>query len=203
MALPLLPSAEIPSTQFTRLQKQAINDPLQQLFDYVESTWILSTVWPPSSWSAFRCPIRTNNDVEGWHYRLNRRARSRHLSLYILIALLHNESQLCSVHLKLVSDGKLTRSQKKNTQNCIVDSTHCGPSLNAGLPVSLVTNCWNHVLTSMHVRNKLVSVVTTHTYIYICVPTYIHVHINEFSYCLYVVIWLWVSQKTSLVLGTP
>ena len=138
MALPLVPSSEIPA-QFTRMRQQASNEPLKQLFDYVEATWILSTVWPPSSWSAFRRPIRTNNDVEGWHYRLNRRARSRHLSLYILIALLHNESQLCSVHLKLVSDRKLTRSQKKNILNCIVDLTHCGPSLNQGR--SPQTNC--------------------------------------------------------------
>jgi len=71
------------------------------------------TVWYPSTWSAFRRPVRTNNDVEGWHYRLKRRARYSHLPLYVLICLLHDEAQVCELHLKLVSDRKLTKTQKK------------------------------------------------------------------------------------------
>jgi len=75
--------------------------------------WVSSTVWSRSTWSAFRRPVRTNNDVEGWHYRLKRQARSSHLPLYVLICLLHVEAQVCELHLKLVSDRKLTKAQKK------------------------------------------------------------------------------------------
>jgi len=78
MALPLLPAAEIPR-QFYRLRQQAVSEPMRALCDYVDKTWLSDVLWPHLSWSAFRRPIRTNNDVEGWHYRLNRRVRSRHL----------------------------------------------------------------------------------------------------------------------------
>ena len=116
MALPLLPASEIPR-QFARLRQQPVNEAVRALFDYVEATWIKSSVWPPSSWSAFRRPIRTNNDVEGWHYRLNRRARSTHLPFYVLIRLLWDEMQICKMQLKLVSDRKLTRSQSTRHKN--------------------------------------------------------------------------------------
>ena len=39
-----------------------------QHLDYVQRTWLDSTVWPPSAWSAFKQPARTNNDVEGWQF---------------------------------------------------------------------------------------------------------------------------------------
>jgi len=47
------------------------------------------------------------------HYRLKRGARYSHLPLYVLIRLLHDEAQVCELHLKLVSDRKLTKTQKK------------------------------------------------------------------------------------------
>jgi len=40
---------------------------------HMERQWISSTTWPPTTWSVFRQPVRTNNDVEGWHCRLNDR----------------------------------------------------------------------------------------------------------------------------------
>jgi hypothetical protein len=42
------------------------------LTKYIEKTWITSSVWPVHSWSVFMRPTRTNNDVEGWHHRLNK-----------------------------------------------------------------------------------------------------------------------------------
>jgi len=43
-----------------------------------------------------------------------RGARSSHLPLYVVIRLLQdNEAQVCELHLKLVSDRKLTKTQKK------------------------------------------------------------------------------------------
>ena len=29
--------------------------------------------YPPSNWSQFRCVLRTNNDLEGWHRGFNRK----------------------------------------------------------------------------------------------------------------------------------
>ena len=60
---------------------------LQQLMQYVGRNWITSSTWPPSSWSVFMKSIRTNNDIEGWHLGLNRRASGKsQLPLYLLIS---------------------------------------------------------------------------------------------------------------------
>ena len=124
MELPLLPASAIPE-QFARLRRRAASEAMRALFDYVDSTWMADTAWPPSSWSAFRRPIRTNNDVEGWHCRLNRRARSSHLPFYVLVRLLWEESQVTNLHVQLVSDRKLTRSQttKYRRLHCHLDTT--------------------------------------------------------------------------------
>ena len=55
-----------------------------------------------------------NNDVEGWHHGLHRRASSRsQLPMYLLIDLLHREARLTSLHIRLVSEKKLCRVQRK------------------------------------------------------------------------------------------
>jgi len=72
-----------------------------------------STTWPPSSWSVYLLPIRTNNDVEGWHYCLNNKAQHGRLNLYQLIHLLHDETSLVAVNVKLLSEGKAARLQRR------------------------------------------------------------------------------------------
>lgn len=44
---------------------------LQPLFTYYRDTW-LNGQFPIAMWSVFRSNIRTNNQVEGWHSRINR-----------------------------------------------------------------------------------------------------------------------------------
>ena len=57
---------------------------------------------------------RTNNDIEGWHLGLNRRAAGKsQLPLYLLISLLHREARLTSLQIRLVSEKKLRRIQRK------------------------------------------------------------------------------------------
>ena len=61
----------------------------------------------PKCWSVFIQSIRTNNDIEGWHHSLNRRAAGRcGLPLYMFVALLH-KAGLVSVQIRLVSERKL------------------------------------------------------------------------------------------------
>ena len=111
MALPFLPEEEI-EPMFQRLQRQA-SEPLQQFTEYVNNTWINGT-WGPSDWTAFKKAIRTNNDVEGWHNALNRRASGRgQLPLYLLIKFLHKEATFTALHIRLVSERKLKRIQRR------------------------------------------------------------------------------------------
>lgn len=117
MALPFLPEEEIIPI-FDRLSRQATTAQLQCIIDYISRTWIHSSTWPPSSWSVFNQSIRTNNDIEGWHNRLNKRAAGRcNLQFYLLVNLLHKEAKITSVHIRLVAEKKLRRIQRKKYKN--------------------------------------------------------------------------------------
>ena len=85
---------------------------VSQLFDYVESTW-MSGLWSPDVWSSFMRAVRTNNDVEGWHNRLNRRTGRSNLSLYKLIRILHQEAATVSLQVSLVSPKKMAKYQRR------------------------------------------------------------------------------------------
>ena len=59
----------------------------------------------------------TRASVEGWHHSLNRRSGNKvHLPFYLLVELLNEESRLVSIQIRLVSDGKLLRIQRKKYQ---------------------------------------------------------------------------------------
>ena len=60
---------------FDQLNERATTPGLRDLFQYVRITWIESALWPPSAWSVIWKAVRTDNDVEGWHRRINERAR--------------------------------------------------------------------------------------------------------------------------------
>lgn len=69
---------------------------------------------PSSCWSVYMLPTRTNNNIEGWHHSVNRRATNQvHLLLYLLMVLLHKEARFVLVQIHLVSDSKLSRFQRK------------------------------------------------------------------------------------------
>ncbi|KAH3866739.1 hypothetical protein DPMN_029838 [Dreissena polymorpha] len=73
MALPFLPAGHITET-FHQLQARANSVQVTQLVDYVNRQWINNAIFRVEDWSVFRRSIRTNNDVEGWHHRLNSQA---------------------------------------------------------------------------------------------------------------------------------
>lgn len=92
MALPFLPEADI-TPMFERLSDNATMTCLQDFVQYVAENWITSTMWPPSCWSIYMLPIRTNSDIEGWHHSLNQRANNCvHLPFYLVVELLHQEA---------------------------------------------------------------------------------------------------------------
>ena len=112
LALPMLPSEHIPKV-FEFLSADAVTEPLQQLVEYIQSTWIESNHFPPESWSAFFRSTRTNNDTEGWHSALNRKAGKSKLPLYLLCELLADEAKCVSLQMQLVCEGTLCRYQRK------------------------------------------------------------------------------------------
>ena len=129
MALPFLPHHEIRPT-FVRLSVQAESQPLRNLLAYIKEQWIESTVFPPKDWSVYQQPIRTNNNIEGWHNALNRRAGAQcRLQFYLLIELLYREARLTSITIKLVSDKKLKRMQRKKCRRYKRNCSTAGDSI--------------------------------------------------------------------------
>ena len=117
MALPFLPQHEI-EPMFNTLSLLVQDPPLCNLVEYIKDQWIESQIFPPTNWSIYQQAIRTNNDIEGWHNALNRRAGSQaNLSLYLLIEILNREAQLTSINIRLVSERKLKRIQRKKYRN--------------------------------------------------------------------------------------
>jgi len=104
MVLPFLPEEHIPST-------------FQDINNKAESARTKdTTVWDIPSWSVFRRAIRTNNDVEGWHRRFNDRATGANKPFNELLELLHDETTNIPIQVRLVSEGKLKRCQRKKAR---------------------------------------------------------------------------------------
>ena len=111
MALPFLPHEQIPGA-FYELKALSNDHPLDQLCDYVEGQWITSNFYQPKRWSLFSKEIRTNNDVEGWHRRLNNHAKRGQIQFYLLVKLLHREGSFVTLQTILVSEGEMKRQQR-------------------------------------------------------------------------------------------
>ena len=117
MALPFLPEEHITSAfrSLTAHLSPSLDPRIPELITYVQDTWVCSQLWPPKCWSAFRSSVRlrTNNDVEGWHNRLNQKTRRGHLDVYQLSWLSYKEARYVDVQARLVSESRLRRYQKK------------------------------------------------------------------------------------------
>ena len=94
-----------------------LSTPLKKLTDYIRSTWMGDGIWSPEAWSIYKCAIRTNNDTEGWHNRINSLACGHALPFYRLINLLHDEASLVDLQVRLLDERKLKRYQRKTYKN--------------------------------------------------------------------------------------
>ncbi len=73
MSLPYLPHEQIVPAFETLKKKLKPEQPkLQTFMNYVEQQWIVHRVFKPKSWTVYMMSIRSNNDIEGYHHRLNR-----------------------------------------------------------------------------------------------------------------------------------
>lgn len=110
LCLPFLPAEHI-APVFDDMEDIA-PDRYTGLMRYIRRTWLTNPLWPVECWSVYGMSVRTNNDVEGWHRRLNVRAGGTP-PFYLLIRLLHAEAQVASRNAELVSEGRLRRYQKR------------------------------------------------------------------------------------------
>ena len=125
-ALPFLPAVDI-CPAFNRIVKKAskaglYSNKLWDLCQYIKETWIENEIWSPERWSVYKRPIRTNNDLEGWHFRLNAKAH-KNLPMYMLIKLIHKEAATVTWQMRMLSEGKVLR-RRKARQQCVEAALH-------------------------------------------------------------------------------
>ena len=106
LAILFLSAEHIAPTMY-EMRKLRTHTELIQLLDYVEATWLSSSMWDVNAWSIFSRAIRTNNDVDGWHHQMNSCAGHCKLHFYSLLKFLHEEAKLVPLYACLVSEGKL------------------------------------------------------------------------------------------------
>ena len=115
MTLPFLPQEQM-AEAFLQVD-QRTPDASIPVMDYVYSTWIHSSIFKVHQWSVFMSPVRTNNDVEGWHNRFNNNVVTRGpVPFYHLVTELCAESTDIPVQLNLVPEGKMKRYQRKRSR---------------------------------------------------------------------------------------
>jgi len=108
--------ADVIGDEFRKLEQVASaggDTRVQEHLQYVRRTWV-DGCWRPATWSVFRQPVCTNNDVEGWHHRLNAKASHGRLNLYQLLQLLHDEARLVTLSVRLLSECGTSPMQRKS-----------------------------------------------------------------------------------------
>ena len=72
-------------------------------------------MWKPRDLCGYHRLVPTNNDVEGYHRRLNHRCGD-HPPVYKLLQFLHNEARLIDFTAKLVGNHGVCLQQRKHTK---------------------------------------------------------------------------------------
>ncbi|MEM7106559.1 MAG: hypothetical protein AAF502_25780 [Bacteroidota bacterium] len=94
----------VPAPQKYRYFVEIYNDSTDPRYhkfcdDYFVRTWLIR--YSQNIWDWYNVQKRTNNDVEGWHNRLNKFFSTPHLSLYRFVATLLEEAKRSSKDLQL------------------------------------------------------------------------------------------------------
>ena len=117
-ALPLLPARDM-RVAFQALKANASiiseHENLPKLMQYMENQWFRNPTVRPQEICQYRRLVRTNNDVEGYHRRLNIRIENTHPPLYQLLEVIWGESQLVDVTAKIVSSANVRLERKRKT----------------------------------------------------------------------------------------
>ena len=116
MALSALPKNHIvPAFENLTSTIKPDNVKMYEMVQYFNKTWIQGTLFTPDSWCWFDKPIHTNNDLEGYHNKLNKKADGKSFNVYKLLQLLGRDAKDVSRDAVLLQQGDLKRHQKRTT----------------------------------------------------------------------------------------
>ncbi|XP_052260568.1 uncharacterized protein LOC127864714 [Dreissena polymorpha] len=117
LVLPFVPSSQI-EPLFRNLAQRANTEPLRKLVNYIDSTWIQSLTFPIQSWCIYGLHVRTNNDVEGFHTRLNGVSGGRSLTFYKLVPALRKQALEAELDIDQLVDNSVGRRQRNQYREC-------------------------------------------------------------------------------------
>jgi len=109
MALAFLPVSIVRLT-FQILEGQA-DASLQPLFAYFTQQWLDGV--RPVVWNVYNEDVRTNNDCEGWHVRLNAAVRRHHPNIWQFMECMRQEQANTEVLQQQILTGRTSRRHKK------------------------------------------------------------------------------------------
>ncbi|KAJ8298556.1 hypothetical protein KUTeg_023899 [Tegillarca granosa] len=110
LALPFLPVQEVRHA-FATVTSSVNDDKVMELVDYMERNWIDGATFPIPTWNVFQVADRTNNDLEGWHRRVNHHARDSTPPFYVLIPLFHEEATKLSLQRAMLAESEVRDRQ--------------------------------------------------------------------------------------------
>ncbi|CAM4967139.1 unnamed protein product [Rotaria socialis] len=121
MALPLLPSSVVLKCfedlyESVLLTSSAALGSLKPLFEYYENYWVKTI--GIKRWNVYGIRIKTNNNAEGFHNRLNLRIAKHHPNIWILIRCIQGE-EIRFNHVLIQMIGGLTCRTKTAATNAI------------------------------------------------------------------------------------
>ncbi|XP_048750365.2 uncharacterized protein LOC125662230 [Ostrea edulis] len=115
MALPFLPPEHIEPV-FHQLDQRVRTDTMDEFMGYVWRQWFNNSIFHVKNWSVFMASVRTNNDLEGWHNRINSRMNSRgRVPFYLLLQELCKEATAIPMQARLLTEGKMERLHRKHS----------------------------------------------------------------------------------------
>ncbi len=95
MALAFLPTEQIaPTFEILQREGRARYPQLTGFCDYFREQWIQSPHTGPALWSVHGHAIRTNNDLEGWHFSMTRDLPRSHPDIFTFIHWMKTEEKL-------------------------------------------------------------------------------------------------------------
>ncbi|KRY26914.1 hypothetical protein T03_10126, partial [Trichinella britovi] len=76
---------------------------LEALYQYFQQEWLPATKIP--LWNIHGMSVMTNNHLEGWHSRMNKRARKHYLGFYQFFELILDEQGKTKTAVRQIDDG--------------------------------------------------------------------------------------------------
>ena len=115
--------------------------------------WRQSSTFGVRNWSVFVASVRTNNDLEGWHNRINSRMNSTGPVPLYLLQELYKEATAIPMQARLLTEGKLEMLHR----NRATRHSNCGSSTTTGTLVQQSSSgsvpsfmdlltCWHGVM---------------------------------------------------------